>query len=155
MLTWIQRSYLVYVALLLTEPFISCSSETPSINNGSIECLAPSSTRCLSIGDQISTDPLKVTLIDATPSRPSRGVNRWLIEVETSNDDQCELTQLSLYMPAHNHGSTPAKITERGLNNIEIDQINLLMPGLWDLNFQFKCSFSGILEIYYPLWLEN
>jgi len=79
----------------------------------------------------------RFTMLSADPDPPDRGDNTW--EVEVTDASGAPVLGLPLvvepYMPEHGHGTSPKTFaaTEVGDGIYRFTDINLFMPGLWQL----------------------
>lgn len=79
---------------------------------------------------------LSATLVEATPSPPARGSNRWTLEVSDADGNPVEGLDLKavLFMPEHRHGSSPTQITETDVpGEYEVSRMNFIMGGVWEV----------------------
>ena len=81
---------------------------------------------------------LTFRLMGTTPAPPKRPDNMWIVHVEQNGAPvDGAAFGVKLNMPDHDHGS-PVKpvITAAGTpGDYKVDQLNLWMPGLWDVTF--------------------
>ncbi len=80
-----------------------------------------------------------VTFVDAMPAPPTRGDNRWTVQV--TDDRGAAMTGLELsatpFMPDHMHGTTvETEVTELGDGTYVLEPVNLFMPGLWEVTLE-------------------
>ena len=120
-------------------------------------CDAPE-MRCFTSDWEITAEPFTFTLQSASPLFPERGLNTWTILI--SNQDipapECTLV-VTPYMPEHMHGvPMPPSVTEKGNGRYELADINLTMPGLWELQFELTCPDTiEPTETSYLFWLDG
>ena len=73
--------------------------------------------------------------------------------------DQCTVV-LTPFMPDHGHGTADVEIEEVGNGQFTFKAIDLVMPGLWDMDFQISCPSVEEAEmpttdfIKFALWLD-
>jgi len=89
------------------------------------------------VGLQKSTPAgVVVTLIDATPAPPYRGVNAWTIGLTDSGAAPIPDATLTVtpWMPLHNHGLVPPDYTGTGnaAGVYIVAPFELTMPGQWE-----------------------
>ncbi len=79
-----------------------------------------------------------VRLVESTPAPPSKGDNRWILEVldngSVSLVDGATIT-VTPFMPDHGHGTSVIPvIAPTGVpGQFQVDKVNLWMPGLWEV----------------------
>ena len=117
-----------------------------------------STGECFQIGWEGESSLAKLTVVGANPEEPTRGLNSWQImlsDLEGNALTGCNLS-LTPYMPEHDHGvATIPEITEGEGGQYEVDQIELIMPGLWDMRFEISCEGWDMSEkITYSIWLS-
>ena len=116
-----------------------------------------SAGECFQIGWEGTSNVARLTVVGATPEEPTRGLNSWqmmLSDLEGNALSGCELA-LTPFMPEHDHGvATTPEVTEGEAGQYQIDQIELIMPGLWDMRFEISCEGWDMSEkITYSIWL--
>lgn len=119
---------------------------------------AESSGECFQIGWEGTSELAKLTIVAATPEMPIRGINSWTIalsDLEGAPLTGCEVW-LTPYMPEHGHGvATVPDVTEGDDGQYQVDQIELIMPGLWEMRFKITCEgWEDSERITYGIWLE-
>jgi YtkA-like len=75
-------------------------------------------------------------LVTMTPSPPKRPDNAWVIHLERGGVPlDGAAVGVKLFMPDHNHGTgvKPVISAAGTAGDYKIDQLNLWMPGLWEL----------------------
>jgi hypothetical protein len=85
---------------------------------------------------------LEFKLVSSDPAPPSRGDNRWIVQLSTMAAPVTPVSGASMtvtpFMPDHQHGSGETVIvkpmTEAG--QYELDPVNLWMPGLWEITMR-------------------
>jgi hypothetical protein len=85
-----------------------------------------------------SQGTLTFRLMGTTPAPPKRPDNMWVVHVEKAGVPvDGAAFGVKLHMPDHDHGSpTKPVITAAGTpGDYKVDQLNLWMPGLWDVTF--------------------
>ena len=116
-----------------------------------------SSGECFEIGWEGESSTAKLTVLSANPEEPVRGLNSWRVmlnDLEGNALTGCEIS-LTPYMPDHGHGvATTPVITEGEAGQYQIDQIELIMPGLWEMRFEISCEgWDTSEQITYAIWL--
>jgi hypothetical protein len=149
----------VYIAL----PGCGSDESSQALNQvGDMEGPADDSARCPPDTEEFSygangllrTDAatgMAVRLLKASDSPPSRGFNDWTIGVTDSNGApmaKAELNWACAWMPAHNHGSSPKKVTRLGGGQFQLDQQNFAMYGGWQIRFWISPTGDG--PVYMP-----
>jgi hypothetical protein len=85
---------------------------------------------------------LEFKLVSSEPAPPSRGDNRWIVQLSTMTAPVTPVSGASMtvtpFMPDHQHGSGETVIvtpmTEAG--QYQLDPVNLWMPGLWEITMR-------------------
>ena len=116
-----------------------------------------SSGECFELGWEGESSAAKLTVLSASPEEPVRGLNNWRVMLSDLEDNAltgCEIT-LTPYMPDHGHGvATTPTVTEGEAGQYQIDQIELIMPGLWEMRFEISCGgWDTNEQITYAIWL--
>ncbi len=80
----------------------------------------------------------EVAILQADPSPPDRGDNTWTLKVSRDGSPVSGLTVVvSPFMPAHNHGTTPADYAGEAMTDepgmYTVVPFDLFMPGSWSL----------------------
>lgn len=81
---------------------------------------------------------LTFRLMGTTPAPPKRPDNMWIVHVEKDGAPvDGAAFGVKLYMPDHDHGTgVKPIITAAGTaGDYKVDQLNLWMPGLWEVTF--------------------
>ena len=95
-----------------------------------VDILPDVSVRC-EIGD------CSLQVISTDPGPPDRGDNTWTLQVLDATDAAMSITALqgSPFMPAHNHGTSPADHAGISTDQVTwtVGPFDLFMPGLWEL----------------------
>ena len=90
------------------------------------------------------------TLLTSLPGPPDRGINTWNLEIKNPQGDPLDSDQvleISPFMPDHGHGSnTTAIINKEANGNYTIGDIDLFMPGLWEIRMRVKNSEDQVLD---------
>ena len=113
---------------------------------------------CFSPEWSVSGVRYTVSLTEAVPTLPERGVNQWRVSLSEMRSgeliDQCQII-LTPYMPDHGHGSplTPS-VTPLSDGIYLIEEIAFTMPGLWEMRFDVSCDQEDQESLIYPFWLE-
>jgi hypothetical protein len=97
------------------------------------------------LGMEKSGTALTVRFVDAMPAPPARYDNTWTIEVLDGASgapvDDATL-EVEPFMPDHNHGTGIAvAVTELDApGQLELDPVNMYMPGLWEVRLHFTLA---------------
>jgi hypothetical protein len=80
----------------------------------------------------------EVAIMTADPSPPDRGNNTWTLQVTRDDAPANDLSvTVTPFMPAHNHGTTPADFTAEAMPDTDgmytVGPFDLFMPGSWSL----------------------
>ena len=149
-----KRSSVFILALFTLGHFtLSCDSSSVGGEQAS-DCGAPQGRACFDSSWSVSVDGVNVSLVQATPATPERGENIWVVQLDEQARmiEGCTLS-VTPYMPEHMHGvPTPPVVSELGEGKYQVAQINLIMPGQWDLTFSFTCE-ARELNVTYSFWL--
>ena len=105
---------------------------------------------------------LQILQID--PAYPIKGLNEWTVQLsiksgEMVQADQCTVT-LTPFMPDHGHGTAEVEVEDLGDGQFTFKAIDLLMPGLWYMDFQISCPSAEDSEmpetdfIKFAMWLD-
>lgn len=91
---------------------------------------------------------IKGVLVSASPAPPERYENDWTVEFRDASDEplgDVELTMAEPFMPAHNHDGTFAPVVAplEAPGRFEIQDLNLWMPGLWEIRFTVESASAG------------
>lgn len=117
-------------------------------------CSAPAEQSCFDSSWRLISDSLTLEHRYSAPENPERGENTWVVYLEEQGKalEGCALS-VTPYMPQHMHGvPRPPEITELGEGEYQVAQLNLIMPGLWDLTFTFRCDEREVPFVY-SFWL--
>ena len=91
-----------------------------------------------------------VQVVSTDPAPPDRGDNTWTLNVLDAGNEAMPITQLqaSPFMPAHNHGTSPADHVGVSTDQITwtVGPFDLFMPGLWELRVAVQLDESGDAE---------
>ena len=149
------RNVACRLSLFLSISLISCGEAQDQ--EGSERC-SRADIGCFSPEWAVTGERYILSLLEAVPARPERGVNQWRVSLSktVSNEliDQCQI-MLTPYMPDHGHGSplTPL-VTPLSDGIYLIEEIAFTMPGLWEMRFDVSCDQEGQEPLIYPFWLE-
>jgi YtkA-like len=75
-------------------------------------------------------------LISMTPATPSRGDNKWVVEVDAAGTAARADVAATPFMPDHGHG-TPVKVgvtASATPGQYELAPVSLWMPGYWEIS---------------------
>jgi hypothetical protein len=99
----------------------------------------------------------QVQLLDATPNPPIQGLNEWKISVTDTMGEalsNCKI-DVSPYMPDHQHGSRDVVATWIEADQYQIKEIDLIMPGLWEIRLTITCDELMLLDrVTFAFWLD-
>ena len=117
-----------------------------------------SSGACFMLGWEGESTSAKLTVVDADPEDPARGMNSWLISLSDSAGaplTECDVS-LTPYMPEHAHGVATAPVISEGEpGQYQVEQIEFIMPGLWEMRVELVCEgWEASEKITYGIWLE-
>jgi hypothetical protein len=110
------------------------------------------------LGLERSGEQLTVRFVDAVPAPPARFDNTWILEVLDATGTPVDDVALEVepYMPDHMHGTSIAtKVTamdEPG--QIELDPVNLFMPGLWEVRLRFTMADASTDEVVFRFCVD-
>jgi hypothetical protein len=79
-----------------------------------------------------------VTIDTVDPAHPAKGDNTWTISVTNGSGAPVDNLMISTHpwMPDHRHGSsTIPTTTPMGSGKYQIGDLNLFMPGIWQITF--------------------
>lgn len=133
--------WLVPVAMSLLA--IACADEDPA-GPAADEFLLPLTKQSLD-------ETLSATLVDANPSPPARGNNTWRIELSDGNGEPVEDLALKarLFMPQHRHGSSATTVSTTDVpGEYEIDRINFIMGGVWEVRL-YADTLAADREVFF------
>jgi hypothetical protein len=91
---------------------------------------------------------VKGVLIDASPAPPVRKTNDWVVEFRDLDDElltDVSITMVQPFMPEHGHDGTfaPSVMPAAEAGQFQIDDINLWMPGKWEVRFTVESESAG------------
>jgi len=91
---------------------------------------------------------VKAVLIAASPAPPARKTNDWVVEFRDMNDaalTDVDLKSVEPFMPEHGHDGTFAPTVEAGAEpgQFDVADINLWMPGVWEVRFSVESPSAG------------
>ncbi len=80
---------------------------------------------------------MKVTFMSASPEPPADNLNSWNVQVTDAAGNPLPNLPLvvKLYMPQMNHGANDPWVDGGESGNYTISEINLFMPGIWQITF--------------------
>ena len=102
---------------------------------------------------------LSVVLDAVDPAPPQRDVNTWNVHVRDTADagvSGCDVA-VSLYMPAHMHGSSVVpKVAEipNDAGGYTVSDLYFFMPGLWEVTFDLTCA-EVTDRVVYSFWIAR
>jgi hypothetical protein len=92
---------------------------------------------------------LKVSLVEAAPAPPAKGLNVWTIKIVDATGAPVSGATVALkpYMPDHGHGASviPQVMPMSDAGTYQISDIDLFMPGIWQNTFTVTPA-SGAAE---------
>ncbi|MBC8070126.1 MAG: FixH family protein [Deltaproteobacteria bacterium] len=96
------------------------------------------------LGMEKSGTALTVRFVDAMPAPPARYENTWTLEVLDASGAPVDDATLEVepFMPDHNHGTGIAAVVTKleAPGQLEIEPIDLFMPGLWEVRLRFTLA---------------
>lgn len=101
---------------------------------------------------------VEIQVVEASPAPPDKGDNSWLLEVRDATTSTgmagVDLTIVP-FMPDHGHGSpiTPSVTPAEGEGRFQVDDINLWMPGLWEVRIDVTGSATD--RVVVPICIEG
>ncbi|HEX6241218.1 MAG TPA: FixH family protein [Polyangiales bacterium] len=95
---------------------------------------------------------LRARLVRASPVAPRKYENNWVLELLDASDQPIEIDDVEPeepWMDAHGHGGgyEPDVTLLQEPGQVELDRINLFMPGPWRLNVNVKSKAGESDEI--------
>ncbi|MEZ4362500.1 MAG: FixH family protein [Kofleriaceae bacterium] len=126
-----------YALLGLT--FLACGESSP--DDVKVNCATETRSDNIVSGlEKVgAAGQLTFRLMGTTPAPPKRPDNTWIIHLEQAGAavDGAALA-VKLYMPDHDHGTgvKPVISAAGTAGDYKVDQLNLWMPGLWELTFE-------------------
>ena len=102
---------------------VNCSGEPVDVvENASVPC---------------ATGDCTLQVVSTDPAPPDRGDNTWTVQVLDATGTAMPISalQASPFMPAHNHGTSPADFVGVSVDQVAwtVGPFDLFMPGLWEL----------------------
>lgn len=141
------------VALSLATLVAACSSDdTGDGSSGSSgskggSCADDTRKDVYAAGISKPADAMTVSIVDATPAPPAKGMNALTVRVVAGGGAPVEGATVTLepFMPDHGHGSAAVpKVTAQGDGKYAIENVYLAMAGLWVLTV--KVSSGGAVH---------
>lgn len=111
------------------------------------------------LGLERAGEHVRVRFVDAMPAPPARYDNTWTIEVlDLASDTPIDEVELEVepFMPDHNHGTSIAcdvKDTDEP-GQLELDPVNLFMPGLWEVRLHFTLDEGATDEVVFRFCVD-
>lgn len=137
----------------------SSGDESPTTGPaGGQDCSDESRDDEYMLGLERSGAQVTVRFVDAMPAPPARFDNTWIIEVLDGTGTPLDDVALEVepYMPDHMHGTSIAtKVTameEPG--QLELDPVNLFMPGLWEVRLRFTMADESTDEVVFRFCVD-
>ena len=146
-------------------PFLfSCSSQSTGSNSTDLggddvnagdwpahDCEADTRDETYTAGmTSVGNANFEYKLLTSMPGPPDRGINTWSLEVKNDQGQPLgaeQALEISPFMPDHGHGSnTVPKIKTEANGTFTVDDIDLFMPGLWEIRVRVKDSEESILD---------
>jgi hypothetical protein len=129
------------VAIALLATLCACSSSTPGTEPQPGPCAkstTPSDTYSAGIVKAGAGGKVRVKLVDALPAPPTRGNNKWSVQLLDPSDKPlatAKITQVKPFMPEHSHGTSTVPVIGAvdASGSATIDKIDLVMPGVWEI----------------------
>ena len=85
---------------------------------------------------------LEFKLVSSDPAPPSRGDNRWIVQLSTMTAPVMPVSGAAMtvtpFMPDHQHvsGETVIVTPTATAGEYQLDPVNLFMPGLWEITLR-------------------
>jgi YtkA-like len=119
----------------------SCGSDDPPMDDQPVDCSKETRDDDIVAGLQKTGDRGQVTfrLMSTAPAPPARLDNTWTLHMESGGQPLDGATVgAKPFMPDHRHGTAiKPVITPMGTpGDYKFDQLNLWMPGLWEITFE-------------------
>lgn len=75
-----------------------------------------------------------------------------IVSTKTSEFDLCgesvaKVSKVKLWMPGHNHGSTPVQLGEVSEGCRKLTRVNFTMPGEWDVRLELEEGDAGAFNV--------
>lgn len=86
---------------------------------------------------------VSVVLESSTPAPPARANNDWMVRVLDATGAPISDAEVTVtpYMPKHGHGtSVKAVVTRMGDGLYELDPVNFVMAGVWEVTIDVKLA---------------
>lgn len=68
-------------------------------------------------------------------------------EFDLCGDNVADVTKVKLWMPGHNHGSTPVQLGEVSEGCRTLTRVNFSMPGDWEVRFELNSGDGGAFAV--------
>jgi hypothetical protein len=108
---------------------------------------------------QTSTDgKVKIAFADASPAPPAKGANVWTITVTDGAQMPIDGATITVkpFMPDHGHGSSAVpKVTGKGSGSYEISNLELFMPGIWQITFTVTPAGGAAESVVFTFCVEG
>ncbi len=150
LLTMIRRILAGLLALGLT----ACSSSDGGDTKTDSQCDAYSAG-LTKTGD---AGLISVVLESSSPAPPARANNDWMIQVLDANGAPISDATVNVtpYMPQHGHGtSVKAVITPMGNGEYELNPVNFVMAGVWEITIDVKLTDGTTDKAKYTLCIAD
>jgi YtkA-like len=114
-------------------------------------CAKDSRATPYAVGVQAKATDTKLTVhfMDADPAPPDKGLNTWTVQLLDGQGKPVNGATIVTkpYMPDHGHASpTKPPFKPKGMDgSYEIDEVNLFMPGLWQITFDVSAP-GGVAD---------
>lgn len=77
------------------------------------------------------------TLVEASPSPPDVGLNRWVVEVDDGSAVEGAAVRAIAFMPDHGHGPPTAEVdAEDTPGTYKLEPIDFFMSGYWEVDVE-------------------
>lgn len=95
-----------------------------------------------------------VTITDATPPDFGMGDNAWTVRVDDAGGHPAPGSSFKVnpWMPEHKHGAVKiVVVTDSGEGAYDVKPINVNMPGVWEIRFDFPSDGGAGLRAVFSL----
>lgn len=148
------RSLLVSsVIVLAAGAAMSCSGDDdghgPSHGPHAAGCAAEPRKDEFAAGLSKPAGSLSVTLIESRPPLPIKGENAMTLEIRDAAGQPLDAATVTVtpWMPDHAHGSADKPIvTPKGSGRYDVEQVYLVMAGLWQIKIAVQPQGSATSE---------
>lgn len=121
--------------MLLLMALLACEDD---MEMASSPCDEEARAGALEVGDSFSGDAVTLTLLSADPAVVSVGENRWELELDPAQSEDCT-AQVTPWMPDHGHGSSVGEVTFSP-TSLAVEELELSMGGYWEIEVSLQCA---------------